>query len=425
MSTNTVKKIFLATLLAAGLNTAHAEVQWIDRIVAQAGNEVITQSELDRQTRLAASRIKARTGKTAPEDLLRDEVLEQLIITKLQLQRAKDRGILIDDITLDKAVDAIAKDNGMTLPDFIKALKAEGLEYKDFRENIRQELAISKLQKRELASRINISEQEIDDLLGKHKQSANRNAAYRLSHILITAPEGADEAAIEKTREKAEKIRQEAIAGEDFDTLARKYSEAGNAGKGGDLGWRKFDELPTLFVSAVKGLKKGDVAELIQNGNSFHIVKVSDLKSSTPTVKETQYHARHILIKPKPGARKQLAKIRQRIKKGEDFGILAKEYSEDPGSAVNGGDLGWASASTYVPAFAETIQKTPVGKVSKPFKSQFGWHILQVLDTRSVVVGEDKLRAKARAVLAQQKEEEALQEWLTELRDEAFVEIKK
>lgn len=425
MSINSLKKTFLAALLATGLSCAHADTQWLDSIVAQAGDEVITQSDLDRATRQASAQIKARTGQQPPKDELRREVLEQLIITKLQLQRAKDQGIVIDDITLDKAINSIAKDNGMTLPDFIKALKAEGLEYKDFRKSIREELAVTKLQKRELARRIKVTDQEIDELLNKHQQSSSKNARYRLSHILITAPEGADAAAVEEARKKAQDIHDRASSGEDFRKLAKKFSEAGNATKGGDLGWRKFDELPTLFTNAVTNAEKGKVADIIRNGNSFHVVKIMDMESNDAGPREVQYRARHILIKPGPGAEKKLEKIRQRIIKGEDFGALARKYSEDPGSGTKGGELGWASASTYVPAFAEAIQKTPKGKITQPFKSRFGWHILQVEDQRTVKVDKDELRARARALLAKQKEDEALQEWLTELRDEAFVEIKK
>lgn len=421
-----------AVSLLAAVSTASAEVRWLDGIVALAGNEIITLSELNGESSFLVSQLKSAGREAPPNDELQQEVLEKLIVSKLQLQRAKERGIRIDDLTLDEAVKGIARDNGMSLQEFRQQLGREGIPYKKFREDVRKELAISSLRQREVLSQVRVNESEVEDALRQHRKSEATNSRYRIAHILVSIPAGVDTTTseAEKFRDKARKIQQQAASGADFAALAREYSESGFAAQGGDLGMRGYADIPSLFSERVAGMNEGEVSEVIESGNSLHIIKLVERDSSQPDIKVKEYNVRHILMsttekgRTDAQAEKMLYDLRQRIMRGQDFASLAKSYSDDKGSGAQGGELGWSPSTTYVPEFADNVEKTPVGSITEPFQSQFGWHILQVQGERETEVTNDQLKARARAILTQRKQAEELQNWLRRLRDESYVEYR-
>ena len=404
------------------LPTASAKVQWLDRIVAIAGQEAITQTELEKEKQLILQQLRARKARIPEGDALDKQILERLILKRLQLQAAKRAGIHIDDQTLEKALVKIAGDNGMSLSQFRKALEKEGLNYVDFRNNIRDELTISALHERQINRRVNVSEQEVEDLIDANLKDAS-NEEYSLSHILIAVPSGASPEQVEKARKKIESLRQRILLGDDFAQLAIANSNGQHALEGGKLGWRKGSQLPSIFANVVKNLKPGEVSEPIRSPSGFHLVKVDDIRGGQQGARSVETLARHILIKSDDGE-ERLEKIRQRILAGEDFATLAKKYSEDVGSAEKGGSLGWNFPGTFVPAFETALASLKPGEISRPFKSRYGWHIVQLQDRRDAAIPRKVLRERARAVLTQQKQEEELQLWLRRLRDESFVEIR-
>jgi len=404
-------------------------VQWVDEVVAVAGKEAIPRSELEMQMKIVAGELSGAEGGAPERKLLLKQVLDAMILESLQVQRAKRMGIRVDDTQLDQAIRGIAAENKMDLPRFRRALQAEGLDFDAFREKIRRELIISQLHKRVRGGQVNVSDREIDDLLATNKAQQGANKRYRLRHILIAVPEAASPQQLEKARAKAEKIRQRAVEGGDFARLAASFSNGSNALKGGDLGWRAGDELPTLFADTVRKMKAGQVSPVIHSPSGFHIIKVEAVESDAATPKVEQSRARHILITTNDvmtdaKARETLATLRARIERGEDFAKLAKQYSDDEGSAKQGGDLGWAIPGTYVPAFEKTLAMLEPGEISQPFQSKFGWHIVQLQERRIAPIQEDVLRQRARAFLVKQKQEEALELWLRRLRNESFVEYR-
>lgn len=426
------KSLLFSGMLLSCVSTAQAEVRWVDQIVALAGDEIITQSELANETQFMSAQLRSAGRDLPAATQLQKEVLEQLILNKLQLQRAKERGIKIDDLTLDDAVKGIAKDNGMSLNRFRQELTREGITYRQFREDVRKELAITSLRQREVLNQVRISETEVNDALRQHRKGEAESSHYQISHILLSISTSTEvnSSSADKIREKARSIRQQAAQGSDFATLARQHSESGSASSGGDLGLRKFAQIPTLFSDTVSGMREGEISNVIESGKSLHIIKLVKKQSSAPTAQIQEFNVRHILVstaakgRTDQQAEKQLYQVRQQIMRGESFSSLAKKYSDDPGSGKRGGELGWAPASTYVGAFAEQIEKTPAGEITEPFQSEFGWHILQVQGERQTTASDEHLKSRARAVLMKRKQAQELQNWLSRLRDEAFVEYR-
>ena len=421
--------LLLALALALPAAPARAAVQWLDRIVAIAGQEVITQRELDAAVQRIAAQLRAQGAELPAPAALRRQVLEKLIVDKLQLQRARRLGIRIDDITLDKAIANIAAENNLSLTQFRRALQKEGVAYPDFREQIRQELTITQLRKREVDQRLHITDQEVDDLIARNKAALQSRRQYHLRHILIAVPEAASPEQVQAAREKAEQVLAQARQGADFAQLAVANSDGQHALEGGDLGWREGDRLPTLFTDTVQHMKPGQVSDLLRSPSGFHIIKLEAVRGGGKGLTVTQRHARHILLKAGDGmtprmVRNQLEAMRDKIEAGADFGELARRYSQDPGSAKQGGDLGWTASGAFVPEFEEVLQRLQPGQISEPFQTRFGWHIVQLLGRRQGTLSDTELRKRAREFLAAQKREEALQLWLRRLRDEAYVEIR-
>lgn len=397
----------------------------LDQIVALVNDDVLTRRELQGRVEQVARQLK---GRVPPGEVLRRQVLERMIVEKVQLQLAANSGIRIDDITLNRTIQDIANRNGMDLDGLRSALMQDGIDWEDFRAQIRTELTISRLRQRQVDSRLTVTDQEIDDFIANQGGAIEQDVEYRLAQILISVPEAASPEQIKSARDKAEGLRQRILGGEDFADIAARESEGQNALEGGDLGWRAAGEIPTLFARSVALMQPGEVSELIRSPSGFHIVKLTDRRGGARRL-VTQTHARHILVQPnamlsEEDARRRLLTLRQRIVNGEDFAALARANSDDKGSAVSGGDLGWADPGNFVPEFEEVMNSLPPGGLSEPFRSQFGWHIVQVIERRTQDNTREQLRAQAREYIRNRKQEEELDIWLRRLRDEAYVEYR-
>jgi peptidyl-prolyl cis-trans isomerase SurA len=354
--------------------------------------------------------------------------MERLVVEKIQLQICERMGMSVDDETLNRAIAEIASNNGVDVDQFREILEQENYSYGSFREQIRHQMMISELTQREVASRVVVSPSEIDDFLDNQVFQGESDLNYHISHILISTSEKDTPEQIAAARAKADTLLQQARNGAEFAELAKAGSDAQQAADGGDLGWRKAGELPTLFADFITRAEIGAVSDVIASDSGFHIVKLVDRRTGEQIMVD-QTKARHILIKTnelitEEDARTRLAQLRLRLEGGDDFAALARTHSDDRASALEGGDLGWVSPGQMVPEFEQVMKQTPTGSISRPFESEFGWHILQVLDRRSYDGTEEVQRARARSVIHQRKSEEEQQSWLRRLRDEAYVEFR-
>jgi len=419
--------LLFAALLSAG-NTL-ARVELLDRIVAVVNDDVITETELDAEVRAIVRQLDEDRTNLPARNVLRRQVLERLIIKRLQLQLAARTGLRVDDESLNESLRKIARDNGLTLTRFRDVVESSGLRFEDFRENLREEITITRLRRREVDNQIAVTEQEIQNFLEFQGEFTDaERQEYHLSHILIALPEAANPEQIQAAREKAERVLVELRNGADFREAAVAYSDGQQALAGGDLGWRTLAQMPTMFVEAVRGAEPGTVVGPIRSSSGFHIVKVSEAKGSQRRM-TTQTLVRHILIVVNEmttefEARLRLAQLKSRIEDGEDFGALARAHSADKTSAIRGGELGWTGPGVMVPEFEEVMEATAKNEISQPFKSRFGWHILQVLDRREQDTTDEYNRNRAIEEIRKRKAEEDLELWLRELRDEAYVEYR-
>ncbi len=412
--------------LGAAADAAPKE-ELIDRIVAIAGDSPITERDLEARVRMVIRTMRQKGAELPPGEVLRKQVLERLILERLQLEQAKRRGIRIDDNTLNEVLRKLARQNGMSVQELHDSLLVQGVDWARFREQLRTELTLEKLRNRVIGRRVQVTDREIDEFLKQRGATLHSDMEYRVRHILIAVPEGAGPDEIQAARKRAEAVRERALAGEDFAQLAIRESDGMLALEGGDLGWRKAEDLPTLFADRVPKMQPGEISELIRSPSGFHVIKLEDRRGTTKAVVR-QTHARHILIKTKPGqsdaeVREELASLRRRILAGEDFGELAIAHSEDPGSGPKGGDLGWLNPGSTVPEFEEVMNALQPGQISRPFKTQFGWHIVQVLERREVDNSKEAIRERVREILGNRKAEEETELWLRRLRDQSFVEI--
>jgi peptidyl-prolyl cis-trans isomerase SurA len=422
------KGIRLAVTLAlvSMFYCAHASLL-LDRIVAVVESDVVTESELNERM----SVIKAQSGPQTnlpSDDILAEQVLQRIIIERLQVDWGERRGITIDDLTLDQAMRNLAQRNNMDLNQFRDALTQQGIDYVTFREQVRTEMAITQTRRRAVESNVQVSDKEIDALLESQQENLNQNAEYRLAHILIQLPQDPTPEDIEGAKTEIEGIRQQALDGDSFTQLAISYSQADDALEGGDLGWRNINQLPAIFQRQLVTMQPGDISEIIRSGSGFHIFRILDMRGQESNMVE-QVLVRHILIRvtevrTEEEVRRDLIQLRERIINGDDFGELARAHSEDPGSSVNGGEVGWSSPSVFTPAFRDVTESLALNTVSEPFKSRFGWHILEVMDRRQHDNSAAALREEARNYLRQRKIEEETDLWLRQLRDESFVEIR-
>jgi peptidyl-prolyl cis-trans isomerase SurA len=411
-----------------GAATARAEYQELDGVVALVNDDVILASELLSRLDTVQKQIRAQNMQMPPNDVLVSQIMERLILESLQLQEADRRGVTIDDETLTMAVASIAEQNGMNVEQFQQALAQDGLNYSEFREQIRREMAISRLQRNLIARRIAVSDKDLNDLLDSPYYQQMLSDQYRVGHILLSIDDEGGEAAREAARTAATDIVKQLREGADFAQMAISRSSGARALEGGDLGWRRAAELPSLFSEQVLALESGEIADPIETPGGIHIVKLLERRSSTDQ-KELQAHVRHILVQPsqirsEAETEALITDIHARLEAGEDFAKLAREYSEDPGSALAGGDLGWTGGNEFVEEFRDMLAATGDGKLSPPFRSQYGWHVLEVLERREQDMSAEARRNMAMRMLQERRFEEELEKWQKELRDEAFVETR-
>lgn len=414
-----------AALLAA---TAQAQVRPLDRVVAIVDNDVVMQSQLDARLREVQQTIDKRGGALPPESVLSQQVLERLIIENIQLQIGDRSGIRITDEELNQAMGTIAQRNGMSLEQFREALARDGLSYADARDQVRREMIISRVRQRRVAERIQVTDQEVQNFLASDLGKMQLSEEFRLANILIPVSEGASSSEIQAADRQAQELYQQLQQGADFAQLAIARSASETALEGGEMGWRKAGQLPPPFDSMISQLNPGEVTEPVRTPGGFIILKLIEKRGGDTQVRD-EVHVRHILIKPseirsEEETRRLVERLYQRIVAGEDFAELAKSFSEDPGSALNGGDLNWIDPEALVPEFREVMNNTASGELSKPFKSQYGWHVLQVMGRRATDNSAQFREQQAANLLRNRKYDEELQAWLRQIRDEAYVETK-
>lgn len=421
--------MFALTIVGGTLSPAMAAPRVLDRVVAVVNDDVILASELDDQVRVVVSRLREVNARIPPQADLERQVLERMIAAEVQVQLAQKTGIQVTEENLNNAISGIARRNGMGLDQFVLALEADGMNYADFREGIRREISMEQLRQRDVARRIAVTDREIDNLLENERlRGAEADIEVRLQHILIAAPERATPEQLKSRREEADRLHTELMDGADFTQVALSYSDGQNALQGGDLGWRRANQLPRFFMDAVDSLAVGDITEVLRSPNGFHILKLADRRGSTQTrIEETR--SRHILIQTNAltsdsQARIQLGQLREQISSGADFAALAEQHSDDASSASRGGELGWLPPGVVVPEFQQAMDLLNPGETSPPFRSQFGWHIVQVLERRERDTTEESQRLRARQIIFQRKLEEETANWARQLRDEAYVEIR-
>jgi peptidyl-prolyl cis-trans isomerase SurA len=420
---------FAAHAAYAQTREASSSGELLDRVAATVTDGIVLSSELDEQMLIVADRLRSQKLDLPPQNVLRQQILDRLVLQELQMQRADRAGIKVSDETLNNALSDVAESNKIKLADLPNALAAQGIDYASYRDNIRKELAMQILRQRDVIARINVSPREIDQFLERQKKMPSEGNVYNVSHILIAVPQAATPEQIEEASKKAEEVYQKATSGEDFGRLAVAYSNSQTALEGGSLGDRKGSELPTFLAEPIATMKAGDITKPIRTPSGFHLIKLNEIKGSTQVI-VNQVHARHILIKPNElqddaTVQQKLASIRDRIvTKGENFAAVASVVSEDPGSAAEGGDLGWAGPGTFVPEFEKQLAQLQPDEISQPFRTQFGWHIIQLLGRRQFDTTDDVRRQHAFTALRESKADEETELWLRRLRDEAYVEYK-
>lgn len=401
--------------------------QPLDHIVAVVDDDVISRSELDAALAGAVAQLRQRGTTLPPAEVLERQVLERLIVNKLELRAAEQQGIVVDDQTVNAALNQIARQNNITLSQLRETLEAEGFSFARFRDNIRDELISTRLRQKVVDSRVQVTDQEVDNWLSIAR-SGRGDQEYHLAHILIGVPEAASAEQLEAAQRKARQVLEQLRQGADFRRLAVSVSDGRQALDGGDLGWVRGEQLPSLFADVVPQLQPGEISDLIRSPSGFHIVQLLETRGAARQP-ITQTRARQILIRPAAGepdteVRLRLERLRERVLSGEDFAELARANSNDPDSAARGGDLGWLSPGDQPPAFAAAMNDLNPGQVSQPFQSDAGWHIVQVLERRQHDSADDVQRAAAREAIARRKADEELEQWLRRLRDEAYVEIR-
>jgi peptidyl-prolyl cis-trans isomerase SurA len=401
----------------------------LDRVAAVVNDGVVLSSELDEQIAAVTERMRAQKLELPPQNVLRQQVLERLVLEQIEMQRADKAGMKIPDEALNNALQEVAQQNHIVLSKLPEALASQGIDYPSYRISMRKELTLSLLRQRDVLQHISITPHEIDQYIEKQKTAPSEANEYNVSHILIAVPQAATPNELDSAGKRADEVFQRAKSGEDFAKLAVAYSNSQDALEGGALNWRKGTELPTFLTDVVMKLKPGEVAEPLRTPTGFHIVRLNDKRGGVQQVMVSQVHVRHILMKPNELAddatvRQKLTDIRARILKGEDFAGLAKISSEDPGSASDGGDLGWTGPGTFVPEFEQSIAALKEKEISEPFKTPFGWHIVQLLGRREFDNTDELKRKHAVDEIRASKADEETELWLRRLRDEAYVEFR-
>jgi peptidyl-prolyl cis-trans isomerase SurA len=426
-------RIFVQILLFSLLGISHftasaVEIVKMDRIVAIVDQTVITEQELESRIRTLTAQLTKKGAELPPENVLRKQILERLISDALQLQYAAQTGLKVDDNQLDKTIERIAEQNQMSVKEFGDALNADGITMAKFRTDIRNEITIARLREREVESRVNVSESEIDNFLTTQASSNENRDEFEISHILIRTPEEGSTEDVQKAKAKVDEAIKALQDGASFEKVSASYSDAPNALEGGNLGWKAAAQLPALFLDALKSLQAGDITPALRSPNGFHILKLTNKRGGNSPLVIEQTHARHILIKlteivSEKDGKQKMDNIKDRLDNGEKFEVLARQFSED-GTASSGGDLGWVNPGDTVPQFEKAMNELKDNQISEPVRSPFGWHIIQVLERRKQDMSKEAARLKARQEIRARKADEAYQDWLRELRDRAFVEYR-
>ena len=425
---NGLRPLMLGALLLSG--AAHAAVQPLDSVVAIVDNDVIMKSQMDQRVREVQQTIAKRGGGTPPAEALQSQVLDRLILENLQLQMGDRSGIRIGDEELNQALETIAQRNGMSLAQFRAALAQDGLSYDAAREQVRREMIISRVRQRRVAERIQVTDQEVKNFLASDMGKAQLSEEFHLANIMIPTSDSASSSEIQKAASQAQDIYNQLKKGADFAQIAVARSASESALDGGDMGWRKAAQLPPPFGDMLSSMPVGDVTPPARTPGGFIILKLLEKRGGQGQAQmRDEVHVRHILIKPseirsEAETQRLATKLYERIQNGDNFADLAKSFSEDPGSALNGGDLNWVDPNSLVPEFREAMNETPQGVLSKPFKTSYGWHILEVLGRRATDTTTQARDQQALTVLRNRKYDEELQTWLRQIRDEAYVEIK-
>ncbi|SFD60393.1 periplasmic chaperone for outer membrane proteins SurA [Thiohalospira halophila DSM 15071] len=410
----------LAILMALALS-APAAAETLERIVAVVNDEAVLASELEREMRTVRQQLQQRNIRPPSQEALEKQVLDRLITQRLQLQMAERTRIRVDDVTLNRALQDIASRNNLSLEQFRNVLERDGIDYAAFREDIRDEITISRLQQRQVQQQVQVTEEEVENHLDNLRARGALDEEYRLRHILVAVPEAASPDEVEAAREEAASLREQLVdEGADFARLATRESDGQNALEGGDLGWRRGGRLPETLAESLQGLEAGGISEVVRTPSGFHLLQLEE-RRTTGGETEEQTRARHILLQG-DNARSRLQRLRRQIENGADFAELAREHSEDPGSAERGGDLGWVGSGALVSEFENVMDGLNPGQVSQPFETQFGWHIVRVEDRRRQAAGLESRRNEARQLIRQRKSEETIDRWLRQLRAEAYIE---
>lgn len=408
--------------------TSYAWAQSLDRIVAVVDNEVVLESELLEMAKTISLQMKKREVALPPNDVFVSQVLERLIIKKLQMQNAARIGLRLSEEELNASIKEIAQNNNMTLKEFRNVIERDGYDFGSLRESIREDILTNRLKKKEVGDKIVVSDREVENFLATQAVQGDIQDAYQLLHILVSVPEAASPEQVQAAQAKLDKVRSLLAAGGNFSEIASGYSDAQNALEGGDLGWRRQGELPSLFSKVVPELAVGEISEPIRGGGGFHLVKVKDKKTqSEHMVKQTKLS--HILIKTNDivsdaDAQKRLGTLKIRVENGDDFAELARAHSDDMVSAINGGDLGWTSPGVLVPEFEKEMNVLADSEMSPVFKSRFGWHLIKLDQRREQNMAEEYKRSKAREQIHSRRMAEEVEAWTRRLRDEAYVEFR-
>jgi peptidyl-prolyl cis-trans isomerase SurA len=406
--------------------SVHGEL--LDRIAAVVNDGLVLKSELDAQMDAVSKRLIEQKVELPSQSILKQQVLDRLVLQEIETQQAKRVGLTVSDEQLNSALQEIAARNKIPFDQLPTALSAQGVDYKVYRESMRKELTLSGLRQRDVIARINVTPHEMEQYLAR-QQNAASNDEFNVSHILLSLPAAATPQQLDDISKKSQELVTRAQKGEDFGQLAIANSNSQTALDGGALGWRKGSQLPQFILDMVTKMKPGDVSAPVRTPSGFHIVKLNERRSGEAQVMVNQIHLRHILMKTNEldddeTVRQKLAKLRTRIEKGEDFSGIASTSSEDPGSAPDGGDLGWTGPNTFVPEFDKAIADLKPNEITEPFKTRYGWHIVQMLGTRTYDSTDDVRRQRAFAAIRESKADEETELWLRRLRDDAFVEIK-
>ena len=399
--------------------------EFLDGVAAIVNEGVVLKSQLYNEISVIRKRAQQQGFQLPPANVLEEQILERLILTEIQLQRADQIGLTISDQMLNESIAMMARQSGIPFDEMPAALAADGIDYADFRRGLRDEITLEQLRRIMVGQEIDVSDREIEQCITDLEDNVVVNSSWNLSHILVNLPDGATAAEIEETRELALNIYQQIMDGADFGEMAIRYSQSDTSLRGGSLGWIEGQQIPSFFVDVLTGMEAGDVSKPFRTTSSFHIVKVNELKSAIERSEVNQTKARHILITPNEiiddaTARQQLENALERIEAGEDFGELAKLLSDGPTAPV-GGDLGWSDPGSFVPEFEEVMNDLEIGEISEPFRSPFGWHIVEVLERRVYDNTEDLKRRNCDARIRNSKMEDETQLWMRRLRDEAFV----